>query len=203
MSGRGGCFKRQSPAANQAALVGSQREAEPRRAPRRALRSAPVHTTANNTGTCSPAATFRGAAAPCPPRPAPATSPLCPACPSMLFFFFLLFFKKKKILLSVSSFLRVFNFFFFELGKKSGNSPKTLFPSSRGDRRCWGRCCAQLAGRWAAGEAQRLPPVLLPCPAGSSPRRRGATCPRCSPAAPRRAPVPLRVIWLVQQLHRD
>ncbi|CAI5793492.1 HMGB3 protein [Podarcis lilfordi] len=27
--GRGGCFKRQSPAANQAALVGSQREAEP------------------------------------------------------------------------------------------------------------------------------------------------------------------------------
>lgn len=56
-----------------------------------------------------------------------------------------------------------------------------MFPRSRGDRRCRGRCCAQLAGRWAAGEAQRLPPVLLPCSAGSSPRCRGATCPRCSP----------------------
>lgn len=30
MARRGGCFKRRSPAANQAALVGSQREAEPK-----------------------------------------------------------------------------------------------------------------------------------------------------------------------------
>lgn len=136
-----------------------------------------------------------------PPRPAPAPSSLCPACPSMLFFF-LSFFFYFSVLRSVSSFLRVFDFFFY-IREKSGNSPKTLFRRSRGDRRCRGRCCAQLAGRWAAGEAQRLSPMVLPCPAGSSPRRRGATCPRCSPVAPRWAPVPPRVIWLVQQLHRD
>lgn len=100
MSGRGGCFKRRSPAANQAALVGSQREAEPRRAEPRAVPCAPApgHTAANNTGTCGPAATFRGAAAPCPapppPRPAPPPSLASFFSPAtlVLFFFIIIFF---------------------------------------------------------------------------------------------------------------
>lgn len=63
MAGRGGCFKRRSPAANQAALVGSQREAEPSERARTAscpalsLRRPP-----NNTGRLRAAP--RGAQAP-------------------------------------------------------------------------------------------------------------------------------------------
>lgn len=94
MSGRGGCFKRRSPAANQAALVGSQREAEPRRAPRRALRSSSCPHSREQYRYVQPRRNFSGGGCPLPallpPRPAPAPSPLCSACPGI--FFLLLYF---------------------------------------------------------------------------------------------------------------
>lgn len=89
--------------------------------------------------------------------------------------------------------------------KKSGKSPKTFFSP----RQRIGAAGADAARSWRGGGQRARRSVCPPapsssrCPAGSAPRSGGATCPRCSPVSPRRAPVTPRVIWLVQQLHRD